>query len=121
QRQESNEYDVDGSTVNSASRDGVVNLSPEPDFIQAMRVAGATFDAAKGRYSGAWVQVFTKSGTDQFHGSVSEYHTDNVLSARTEFQYCPPDTPGCRAIPAFRRNEFGGTLGARSLRTSCSF
>jgi|HubBroStandDraft_2_1064218.scaffolds.fasta_scaffold15329_1 hypothetical protein len=116
QRQENNEYDVDGSIATSASRDGVVNLSPEPDFIQAMRVAGATFDAAKGRYSGAWVQVFTKPGTDQFHGSISEYHTDNVLSARTEFQYCPPDTPGCRAIPAFRRNEFGGTFGGPIIK-----
>jgi Carboxypeptidase regulatory-like domain len=47
QRQENNEYDVDGSGINSASRDGVVNLSPEPDFIQAIRISGATFDAAK--------------------------------------------------------------------------
>src|SRR6267143_3264394 len=63
QRQENNQYDVDGSGTNSASRDGVVNLSPEPDFIQAVRIAGATFDASKGRYSGAYVQVFTKPGT----------------------------------------------------------
>ncbi|HUO17519.1 MAG TPA: TonB-dependent receptor [Verrucomicrobiae bacterium] len=116
QRQEDNEYDVDGSITVSASRDGVVNLSPEPDFIQSMRVAGATFDAGKGRYSGAWVQVFTQPGTDHFHGTVSEYHTDNLLSARTEFQYCPPDTPGCAAIPAFRRNEFGGTFGGPIIK-----
>jgi hypothetical protein len=116
QRQENNEYDVDGSIATSASRDGVVNLSPEPDFIQAMRVAGATFDASKGRYSGAWVQVFTKPGTDEFHGSVSEYHTDNVLTARTEFQYCPPGLAGCTAIPAFRRNEFGGTFGGPIIK-----
>ena len=106
QRQESNEYDVDGSTVNSASRDGVVNLAPEPDFVQAMRVSGATFDAAKGRYSGAWVQVFTKPGTDQFHGTLSEYHTDNDLSGHTIFQICSQGD--CQA---FRRNEFGGTFG----------
>ncbi len=121
QRQENNEYDVDGSITVSASRDGVVNLSPEPDFIQAMRVAGATFDAAKGRYSGAWVQVFTKPGTDGFHGTVSEYHTDNLLTARTEFQYCPPDTPGCRAIPAFRRNEYGGTIGGPIIKNKLFF
>ncbi len=47
QRQENNEYDVDGTGLNSASRDGVVNLSPEPDFINAIRVNGATFDASK--------------------------------------------------------------------------
>jgi Carboxypeptidase regulatory-like domain len=116
QRQENNEYDVDGSGLNSASRDGVVNLSPEPDFIQAIRISGATFDAAKGRYSGAYVQVFTKPGTNELHGSLSEYHTDNALTARTIFQSCPSGSTGCRAIPAFRRNEFGGTLGGPILK-----
>ncbi len=116
QRQENNEYDVDGSGLNSASRDGVVNLSPEPDFIQAIRISGATFDAAKGRYSGAYVQVFTKPGTNDLHGSLSEYHTDNALTARTIFQSCPAGSTGCRAIPAFRRNEFGGTLGGPILK-----
>ena len=116
QRQESNEYDVDGSTVNSASRDGVVNLAPEPDFVQAMRISGATFDAAKGRYSGAWVQVFTKSGTNQLHATLSEYHTDNDLTGHTIFQDCAAG--GCTA---FRRNEFGGTLGGPILKDKLFF
>jgi Carboxypeptidase regulatory-like domain len=116
QRQENNQYDVDGSIAVSASRDGVVNLSPEPDFIQAVRISGATIDASKGRYSGAYVQVFTKPGTNDFHGSVSEFHTNNALTARTEFQYCPPGSVGCRAIPAFRRNEFGGTIGGPIIK-----
>ena len=116
QRQENNEYDVDGSTVNSASRDGVVNLAPEPDFVQAMRISGATFDAAKGRYSGAWVQVFTKSGTNQLHGTLSEYHTNNDLSGHTIFQDCAAG--GC---PAFRRNEFGGTLGGPIVKDKLFF
>jgi len=116
QRQENNQYDVDGSIAVSASRDGVVNLSPEPDFIQAVRISGATIDASKGRYSGAYVQVFTKPGTNELHGSLSEFHTNNVLTARTEFQFCPPGSTGCRAIPAFRRNEFGGTLGGPIIK-----
>ena len=120
QRQEDNEYDVDGTGLNSASRDGVVNLSPEPDFIQAIRVSGATFDAAKGRYSGAYVQVFTKPGTNKFHGSVSEYHTNNVLTARTEFQYCARP----RLPRVSRRSDATSTAGpwaGRSSRTRCSF
>jgi len=121
QRQENNEYDVDGTTVNSASRDGVVNLSPEPDFIQAVRVSGATFDASKGRYSGAQIQVFTKAGANNFHGNLSEYHTDNVLSARTIFQYCAPTAIGCRPFPAFRRNEYGGTIGGPIIRDKLFF
>ena len=75
----------------------------------------------KGRYSGAWVQVFTKAGTNNFHGTVSEYHTDNALTARTIFQYCPPDAPGCRAFPAFRRNEFGGTFGGPIVKDKLFF
>lgn len=121
QRQEDNEYDVDGSILNSASRDGVVNLSPEPDFINTIRVSGATFDAAKGRYSGAWVQVFTKPGTNDFHGTASEYFTNNNLTARTVFQYCAPDAVGCEAIPAFRRNEFGGTFGGPIIKNKLFF
>src|SRR6266849_8626934 len=116
QRQENNEFDVDGSVVVSASRDGVVNLSPEPDFIQAVRIAGATFDASKGRYSGAYVQVFTRPGTNELHGTLSEYHTDNALTARTIFQFCPAGNTACRPIRAFRRNEFGGTLGGPILK-----
>ncbi len=121
QRQEDNEYDVDGTPLNSASRDGVVNLSPEPDFIQAIRISGATFDAAKGRYSGAWVQVYTKPGTNGFHGTASEYFTNNNLTARTEFQYCPTGTAGCTAIPAFRRNEFGGAFGGPIVKDKLFF
>lgn len=116
QRQEDNEYDVDGSGLNSASRDGVVNLSPEPDFIQAVRVSGATIDADKGRYSGAYVQVFTKPGTNDFHGTLSEYHTDNDLSARKIFQDC--SAGGCQA---FRRNEFGGTFGGPIVKNKLFF
>jgi hypothetical protein len=119
QRQENNEYDVDGSIVVSASRDGVVNLTPESDFIQAMSVSGATFGAAKGRYSGAYVQVFTKPGTDQFHGSASEFFTNNNLSARTIFQTCQPE-PACPAatpaVPPFQRNEFGGAAGGPIIK-----
>lgn len=102
QRQENNGYLVDGADVQSSSRDGVVNFTPEPDFIEAIRVNGADFDASMGRHSGAFVQVFTKSGTNEYHGTLSEYHTDNALSARTEFQ---------SSVPPFRRNEFGGTFG----------
>jgi hypothetical protein len=43
QRQDANEYDVDGSSLNSASRDGVVNLAPEPDTIDSVRVSSACF------------------------------------------------------------------------------
>jgi len=116
QRQESNEYQVDGSSENSASRDGVVNLTPEPDFVDAIRVSGANFSASKGRYSGALVQVYTKSGTNQLHGTLSEYHTDNDITGRTIFQTCPLGAVDCHAVPVFTHNEFGGTVGGPIIK-----
>ncbi len=102
QRQEQNEYQVDGTSVNGNSRDGIANLTPEPDTVQEIRVSANSFSAEKGRNSGALVEVFTKSGTNQYHGTLSEFHTDNALTSRTVFQ---------TSVPAFRRNEYGFTLG----------
>ncbi|MGO9270556.1 MAG: carboxypeptidase regulatory-like domain-containing protein [Terriglobia bacterium] len=116
QRQESNEYQVDGTSENSASRDGVVNLTPEPDFVEAIRVAGANFSAAKGRYSGALVQVYTKPGTNALHGSLSEFFSDNDLTGRTIFQTCPPGATDCHAVPVFQRHEFGGSVGGPIIK-----
>lgn len=102
QRQESNEYQVDGSSVNGNSRDGIVNLTPQPDTVAEVRIAAATFSAEKGRGSGALVEVYTKSGTNKAHGTLSHFHTNNSLTSRTVFQ---------TGIPVFRRNEYGFTLG----------
>ena len=115
-QQESNECQVDGSSVVSASRDGVVNLTPEPDFVQAIRVSGVNFSAAKGRYSGALIQVYTRPGTNQLHGSLSEFHADNAITGRTIFQTCPEGSTGCHAVPVFLRNEFGGSLGGPIIK-----
>ena len=102
QRQETNEYQVDGSSVNGNSRDGIANLTPQPDTVQEVRIAAASFTGERGRNSGALIEVYTKSGTNQIHGTLSEFHTNNRLTSRTVFQ---------NAIPAYRRNEFGGVLG----------
>ena len=107
QRQETNEYQVDGSSVNGNSRDGIANLTPQPDTVQEVRIAAATFTAERGRNSGALIEVYTKSGTNQIHGALSEFHTNNQLTSRTVFQ---------SAIPAFRRNEFGGVIGGPVIK-----
>jgi hypothetical protein len=49
QRQEANEYQVDGTSVNGNSRDGITNLTPEPDSVAQMKVSTDIFSADKGR------------------------------------------------------------------------
>jgi hypothetical protein len=102
QRQDTNEFQVDGTNVMSTSRDGVVNISPEADTVSEMKISSSTFSAEKGRQSGALIEVFTKPGTNQFHGSLSEMHTDAAMTARKETQ---------TVVPHSLRNDFGGTIG----------
>lgn len=70
------------------------------------------YSADEGRNSGAHIQVVTKSGTNQFHGTLSEYFQNNTLSARTLF-----DT----SLPAFRQNQFGYTLGGPVIKNRTFF
>jgi hypothetical protein len=107
QRQENNDYEVDGSSVNGNSRDGIANLTPEPDTVQEVRVAAASFTAERGRNSGALIEVYTKSGSNRFHGTLSEFHTNNSLTSRTVFQ---------AGVPVFRRNEYGFTAGGPVIK-----
>jgi hypothetical protein len=102
QRAESNNFSVDGASVNGSPRGGVSNFSPSADAVQELRVSVNNFSAEYGRNSSASVTVVTKSGTNQYHGTMAWYHTNNALQARNTFQ---PE------VPVFRRNEWNGTFG----------
>jgi hypothetical protein len=102
QRAESNSFNVDGASVNAAPRGGVVNHSPSADSVQELRVSLNNFSAEYGRNSSVLVNVVTKGGTNDIHGTVGWYHTNNKLQSRNLFQ---PD------VPTFRRNEANWTLG----------
>lgn len=112
QRQEANEYQVDGTSVNGNSRDGITNLTPEPDTVAQMKISTDTFSADKGRQSGALIEVFTKPGTNHFHGDISEFYTGSTLQARTEFQ---------TKVPRYLRNDFGGSIGGPILKNRTFF
>jgi hypothetical protein len=102
-RGRSNNYTVNGGDGN----DLFVNIpaiEPSPDSIEEFRVISNNFDAEYGRNSGAVVNVVTKSGTNNLHGSFYEFFRNDVLNAR-QFSFSPsPKTP-------FKQNQFGGTLG----------
>ena len=112
QRQETTEYQVDGTSVSGNSRDGITNLTPEPDSVSQLKISTNTFSADRGRQSGALIEVFTKPGTNKFHGSLSEFYTGSRLTARTEFQ---------TRVPRFLRNDFGGTVGGPIIKNKVFF
>jgi outer membrane receptor protein involved in Fe transport len=102
-RGRSNNYSVNGGDSN----DLFVNLpavQPSPDSIEEFRVISNSFDAEYGRNSGAVVNVVTKSGTNEVHGSAYEFFRNDVLNAHG-FTFQPT------VKPPFKQNQFGGTLG----------
>src|SRR6202035_669453 len=99
----SNEITVDGADfVNSIS--GVQRATPPQEAVQEFRVVNNGFGAEYGRALGGIVNIVTKSGTNELHGSVYDYFQNNATDARSLLQPSPdPDE--------LRQNQFGATLG----------
>jgi hypothetical protein len=100
-RGRSNNFNVNGGDGN----DLFVNspaIQPSPDTISEFRVLSNTFDAEYGRNSGAVINVVTKSGTNDWHGSAYEFFRNKVLDSKG---YLDPFTPDNK------QNQFGGTFG----------
>src|SRR5215468_8865700 len=94
--------------------DGISSLQPEPgqvaffpviDDIQEFTVESNNVPAEFGRFNGGVVNVATRSGSNDLHGSIYEFFRDEVLNARNYFS-----TTGRK--PEYRRNLYGATLGA---------
>lgn len=106
-RQEENGYQIDGAFTDTPSRGGGTSISPNPEIVQSVDIRANDFDAQKGRNAGANVEIFTKSGANETHGTFDYYFLNNNLSARTEFE---------TSVPAFERNESGATLGGKIIK-----
>src|ERR1700678_416086 len=108
-RGRSNNFSVNGGDANDLFAN-LPTVQPSPDSIEEFRVLTNTFDAEYGRNSGSVVNVVTKSGTNDWHGSVYEFFRNKVLNANN---YCL--TEGADGLPCekpqFNQNQFGGTFG----------
>ena len=111
-RQEENGYQIDNAYTDTPSRAGGTSISPNPEIVQSIDIRANNFDAGKGRNGGATVDVFTKSGSNQFHGTGDYYFLNNNLVTRTEFQ---------NTVPTFKRQEMGITAGGPILRDKLFF
>ena len=80
-------------------------VPPIIDAIQEFKVVSHTDSAEFGSVTGGVVNVVTKSGTNNFHGSLWSYYRDQIFDARTYF--LPVGTPKT----PFHQNQFGGAIG----------
>ena len=85
QGQNNNQYVVDGLDVTSGIRQGVLNLTPQPESIQETSVQVNTFSVEHSRAAGLQTIFTTKSGTDAFHGSASDWFNYQGMFASQHF------------------------------------
>jgi Carboxypeptidase regulatory-like domain len=100
-RGRSNNFSVNGGDGN----DLFVNapgIEPSPDAIDQFKVITNTFDAEYGRNSGAVINVVTKSGTNDYHGSIYTYVRNQAMDSKGYFDLTTPDDD---------QLQFGATIG----------
>jgi Carboxypeptidase regulatory-like domain/TonB dependent receptor len=104
QRETSNGFMVNGSNVEEGKNNGAAVI-PNLDSISEFRIITNNFDSEYGNYSGGQVNVVTKSGGNQIHGSGFEFLRNTALDAKNYF--AQPSDP----TPVYQQNQFGGTIG----------
>jgi hypothetical protein len=103
-REDANNFLLDG-VYNVDPKLNTFSVKPPVDGVQEFEVLTSSYDAAFGRNAGAQVNVVSKSGTNELHGTAYEFHRNAATDARNFF--VPADQPD----PKYIRNQFGFSLG----------
>lgn len=113
-----------GNSANNTQVDGVDNTKPtlgltvyipSAEVVQEVNITTSNYNAEYGRAGGAIINVVTRGGTNEFHGSLFEFHRNTAFRARNMFNVAPQPKPN------FIRNDFGGTLGGPIIRNRTFF
>jgi hypothetical protein len=118
-RAASNSFLLDGADVNDASNTGGSSAGGSMAGVEAVaefRVVTNAYDAEYGKHTGAVVTAITKSGTNDFHGSVFEFLRNDNLDARNFF-----DRIEAGGKPEFHRNQFGFSAGGPVIKNKTFF
>ena len=114
QRLSSNNFQIDGTSVNSQTWGGAAVITPSQESVKEVSVTSSTYSAEDGRNSGAQVKVVTQNGTNQFHGSAFFKYNDPGWNAFNQGFDIPGTTRGVDPQRVeIRDKTFGGSLGGR--------
>jgi Carboxypeptidase regulatory-like domain len=129
-RPRGNNFMIDGQDSNDPSVTGRQQVMNNPEIVQEFRLITNQFSAEYGRAAGSVVNLVTKSGTNDFHGSAFWFHNDNALNScsnldkragLTDPRFCSSLAGGRDRAPFRIENQFGGTLGGPIWRNRTFF
>jgi hypothetical protein len=107
----STSYYLDGGTNMTGLRN-TGNVQPNPDAVDQFRVETNNYSAEYGRFPNGVISVITKSGSNQWHGSLFEFWRETALNAKD--YNSPQPTP-------LHRHQFGGTVGGPIVKDKTFF
>jgi len=110
---------VDGVTVTTVEQNsGITDLkfSPSVDAVQEFKMQTNFFSSEYGQTGGAVVNMVTRSGTNNFHGTGYYFVRDEMLNANDWFS-----NRAGRAIPEFHRDQYGGVFGGPVIKNKTFF
>ena len=121
-RSYNNSYLLDGMDINDSGNGtpgGAAGTNLGVDAIREFKIVTSMFSAETGRATGAVISAVTKSGTNEYHGNLFHFIRNSALDALNFFDVrnAPLPTP----VPAFKRNQFGGTVGGPLKRDRTFF
>ena len=108
QRLSSNNFQIDGVSVNSFNWGGAALVTPNQESVKEVRVLSSTYSAEDGRNSGAQIRVVSQNGTNEFHGSAFFKYNSPKFNAFNKYNG-PNNAARGRAGDYIR--QFGGSFG----------
>ena len=114
-----NNFQMNGLGVNDVFQQGTTSGGvpiPNPDTVQEFKVQTSQYDAGFGRNAGANVNVVTRGGSNDFHGTAFEFFRNRALNANNFFANL-----NGQPKPVLNQNQFGGTLGGPIIKKKFLF
>jgi hypothetical protein len=108
-----NSINVDGSTTDTPSG-GARNVVSQ-EAVQEFQVDRNSYNAEFGGASGGVVNIVSKTGTNEFHGSIFGYFRDKKFDARNAFDFNP------NGKSPYNRQQFGGSIGGKLIQNKTFF
>ena len=136
QRVTANNYTLDGVSIDSLSNGGAAVITPNQESVQQIIVTSSSYNAEQGRNSGAQVEVISKGGTNQYHGSALVKFNDKGLNAFNKFYgannvtvtpHTCPDLVGnftyqhCPTRNDQKYRDFAGSFGGPVIKNKLFF
>jgi hypothetical protein len=114
-RSSSNTFTIDGADITDRGSNLTIQAYPSIDSIGEFKVLRSLYPAESGRSGGGQINVVTKSGTDEFHGSLFEFVRNEKFNASSYLNNrnfpLGRDEDGKAIKPPFRYNNYGFTVG----------